>query len=434
MIKTAPPVDPRTAAAISAQLRELLAIHAPEWHEQHTDPATGQTRSDRLATALIGIFSRFAEIILHRLNQVPDKNLLAFLDMLGEARLPPQPARVPLTFSLAPGSTADAVVPKGTLVASPPAEGEKEPVVFETEAELVVSAAQLSSLFVRAPEHDRYADYSAQLNAQPAPAIPIFEGNQQLEHVLYLGDDALFGRSDLHELCLRFDLASQHPAADPRTVQWEIWDGRNGLPLAPVDQTEALTRSGAVVLVPSPGDFPIPEQRVADKTSRWLRCRLLTPITPADAFQAGMVRASHLPEIQSVHAWITLGASGLVAEAAFANQLPVDLGKDFFPFGDRPRFGDTLYLARGQAFAEAGSTIVLHVDLTNPSDAKKPPIPATRASDDLDLAWDYWDGQAWVPPDDLVDTTAKLTQSGTITCKLGKPPQPTALRTRPRRP
>ena len=71
-----------------------------------------------LGTALIGIFSRFAEIIVQRLNRVPDKNLLAFFDLLGEARLPPQPALVPLTFSLAPGSAADALVPVGTQVLS----------------------------------------------------------------------------------------------------------------------------------------------------------------------------------------------------------------------------------------------------------------------------------------------------------------------------
>jgi len=315
-------------------------------------------------------------------------------------------------------------VPSGTQVASPPAEGENEPVLFETARELVVGAAQLSCLFVREPEADRYADYSPWLSTPATIAVPVFAGNRPLEHVLYLGDDVLFGRSDLLELRLSFELTNGNPAPDPRILQWEIWDGSEGRPLAAVDQTEALTRNGDVVLTAGLSAFPIPEQRLANRTSRWLRCRLLTPITPADAFQAGRVRASHLPAIASLSATASLGATGLAADVAFANQLPVDLGKDFLPFGDKPRFGDTLYLASGRAFAEAGSTITLHVELTNPSDAKKPPIPATRASDDLDLAWDYWNGQVWVPPDEIVDGTGKLTQSGTITCKLGKLPQP----------
>ncbi len=423
MFKTTPPVDERTAADIVGQVRSLLAVYAPEWHEHYTDPTSGRVHRDHLAMALIAIFGRFAEIILNRLNQVPDKNLLAFLDLLGEARLRPQPAQVPLSFSLAPGSTIDAVVPRGTLVASPPAEGDQDPVLFETEHELVITSVQLSCLFVREPERDRYADYSAWLNTPPTSAIPIFEGNEPLEHALYLGDDALFGRSDLKELRLSFELASTTLHPDPRTLQWEIWDGKNGLPLVVADDTVALTRSGTVVLTGGLSAVPIPQQRVGDRTSRWLRCRLLTPITPADPFQAGRVRASHLPEIRSVNARITFGADGLAADAAFANQLPVDLSKDFFPFGERPRFGDSLYLARGQAFAEAGSTVFLHLELTNPKDAENAPIPPTRASDVLELVWDYWDGQSWVPPDALDDSTDKLTKSGTITCKLGKPPQ-----------
>lgn len=427
MVNITPPIDPRTADAVAGQVRELLAAYAPDWYERHTDPATGQTRSDPLGTALIGIFSRFAEIIVQRLNRVPDKNLLAFFDLLGEARLPPQPALVPLTFSLAPGSAADALVPVGTQVAAPPAEGEKDPVLFETERELVVTAAQLACLFVREPEHDRYADYSPWLSAPPASAIPLFDGDRLIEHVLYLADGTLFGRSDLQELRLVVDLASEIADPDPRRLQWEIWDGKEGIPLALADGTGALTRSGDVVVTTGVSAFPIPEQRLVEKTSRWLRCRLLTPITPASARQPGRLRDSHLPEISSLSAQVTLGATGLTAEIAFTNQLAVDLGKDFFPFGEKPRFGDTFYLARGPAFAEAGSIITLHVDLTNPSDAKTSPITPARASEDLALAWEYWDGQAWTAPNGFDDTTSGMTQSGTITFKLAGQPRPATV-------
>ncbi len=171
----APPVDSRTATDITRQINDLLALYAPAWKAQYHDPVTGKLLwTDPLGTALIGIFSRFAELIIQRLNQVPDKNFLAFLDLLGEARLPPQPALVPLTFSLASGSASDAVVPAGTQVAAPPAEGETAPVIFKTERELVVTAAQLVSLFTRDPEQYRYADYSALLSSAPPLPVPVF--------------------------------------------------------------------------------------------------------------------------------------------------------------------------------------------------------------------------------------------------------------------
>lgn len=416
MATTAPPVDARTAVNIAKQVRALLAIYAPAWREQVTDPATGQKQTDYLGTALIEIFSRFAEIILQRLNQAPAKNLLAFLDLLGESRLPPQPARAPLSFSLAPGSTVDAVVPPRTQVAAPPAEGEKEPVVFETEHELVVTAAQLVSLFTCEPALDRYADHSDWLTA-PAAEILVFQGDRPIEHILYVGHDTLFGYSDLQELRLTFSLESEIQDPDPRRLQWEIWDGAQGITLTPTGDTTAnLTKNGEVVF--TTGLAQVSEQTVDKLPSRWLRCRLLTPITSASDKQAGRVRVSQLPDIEALTVQVTRSGASLAVETAFTNQLPVDLSKDFFPFGEKPKFGDTLYLTSGKAFAETGSTITLHITLTNPSDAQQSPIAPTRASANLDLSWEFWDGQTWKPPANLQDTTEKLTQSGAVTFTL----------------
>ena len=56
--------------------------------------------------------------MIERLNQASDKNFLAFLDMIGTSPLAPEPARVPLTFTVVAGSTTDGVVPAGTQVAA----------------------------------------------------------------------------------------------------------------------------------------------------------------------------------------------------------------------------------------------------------------------------------------------------------------------------
>ncbi len=76
---------------------------------------------------LVRIFGRLGEIVADRLNRVPDKNFLAFLDLVGMSPRPPQPARVPLTFQLAAGTAVDALVPARTPVAAIPLEGEDEP-------------------------------------------------------------------------------------------------------------------------------------------------------------------------------------------------------------------------------------------------------------------------------------------------------------------
>src|ERR1041385_7914258 len=180
----APLIDSRTSDDVVRQLLKLLRSYS------------GEASQSGASRALVEIFGRFAEPIIERLNQVPNKNLLAFLDLIGASLLPPQPARVPLTFSLANGSIVDGVVPAGTQIAAVPTETETTPGVFETEAELLVTAAQLASLFVRRAEVDHYADHSAMINSMSASGDTLFRGKKKIEHVLYLAHDPIFTDPD----------------------------------------------------------------------------------------------------------------------------------------------------------------------------------------------------------------------------------------------
>jgi hypothetical protein len=401
MFNPAPTMDERTAAEIVQQVQELLTKHyAPQWKE--FDPATGKPKG--VSAALLGIFGRFTELIIQRLNQVPDKNFLAYLDLLGVSLLPPQPARVPLTFSLAAGSTADGVVPAGTQVAAEPAEGEKEPVIFETERELVVTAAQLASLFVRDPEQDQYADHSAIIAPASSSEVPAFQGDRRIEHILYLAHNRLFGFDQIENLFLHFTLAP-NGLQDARELKWEIWDETQWLdktPAANKDQTNNLTTSGVIDLGKLAS--PIPISTVDLKDYRWLRCRLVTPITRMQDTRTGMVRENQLPQVNQakieVHLLRPL-SEGLLPQAAFANTLPVELGKDFFPFGEKPKLNDALYLANSEAFskdraqnlAAASAEVQLEIEVAN--SYLIPTATSIRPSDDLKLAWECWNGTTW---------------------------------------
>ena len=59
---------------IAEQVKDLLAVYAPDWKD--FDPQAGEPSG--LSAALIGIFARYAEVIIQRINQAPDKNFLAF--------------------------------------------------------------------------------------------------------------------------------------------------------------------------------------------------------------------------------------------------------------------------------------------------------------------------------------------------------------------
>ena len=395
MTNSPPNIDRRVAGDVARQTRDLIKVYAPEWQE--FDPATGQATG--VSGALIGVFARFAEIIIQRLNEAPGKNFLAFLDLLGAALLPPQPARAPLTFSLAAGSAVDGLVPAGTQVAAPPAEGEKEPVIFETERELTVTAAQLVALFTRDPERDQQADLSSIIAAASSGEL-VFQGNHPIEHILYLGHSRLLGFPQIDSLRLLFTL--EGAVQDARELSWELWDGSEWKSKAPIsDGTQNLSDSGNIALG---GAAPVPELPVNGIPNRWLRGRLLTPITISSDARLNMVRATQLPKARQVLLEVHLLralSQGLLPEAAFTNAVPIELGKDFFPFGEKPKLNDALYLASAEAFskdsaqglAPAGAALQLDVKVANSH--LTPTTASVRPSADLQLSWECWDGAAW---------------------------------------
>ncbi|AKV66609.1 MULTISPECIES: putative baseplate assembly protein [Microcystis] len=402
MVKSAPKIDKRTATEITQQLQELLLEYAPTWQESEIDPVTGKRlpKKGTISAVLIGTFARFAEIIIERLNQVPDKNFLAFLDLLGASRLPPQAARTPLTFSLAAGSTVDVVVPVGTQVAAPPAEGEKAPVIFETEAELVVTAAQLTSVFVREPQQDTWSDRTGWLTTKTATAGFVFHGDAGVEHSLYLACDDLFTLPVAKTVTLTIQSEeAQRLAGLPLT--WSYWDGKDWRQISQLVSNISENNQSWQVSIPN---FPVPVKQIINGVeASWLKVALNQPFT------AG---SDPLPSIQSITASVRVNQSNLLPDLGFINSSPLDLTKDFSPFGETPRLSDTLYLASQEVFSKAGARVTVNITLNET-------VPV-NSENEVELAFDTWDGKAWQPllvtPSSLA--TAKFSQSGSITFTL----------------
>src|SRR5947209_19760278 len=125
-----PPIqlDDRTFEQIAAELRRRIPAYTPEWTD-HNDSDPGIT--------LLQLFAWLGEMIIWRLNQVPQKNYYAFLRLVGMDLRPPAPATTELTFTLSSkhlGLTAH--IPAGTRVRSGGGAGGR-PVVFETDDDIL---------------------------------------------------------------------------------------------------------------------------------------------------------------------------------------------------------------------------------------------------------------------------------------------------------
>nr|MDQ3805100.1 hypothetical protein [Acidobacteriota bacterium] len=110
MPRPTPTIDGRDMDAILREVRALAPAYVPEW-DAAAEAGAG--------AALLKVYAKLLEGLVRRLNDVPLKNYIAFLDMLGVRLLPAQPARAPLTFFLSAGAR-DAVPVRRRSQAAPP--------------------------------------------------------------------------------------------------------------------------------------------------------------------------------------------------------------------------------------------------------------------------------------------------------------------------
>lgn len=390
MSDTPPLLDSRDAASLRTSLAAQLAVNVPGW--KPVDPRP-HGQPDETTAALIGVFARFSEIVIQRLNQVPEKNFLAFLDLLGVSRLPPEAARVPLTFTLAVGSQTDAVVPVGTRAASAP-QGSQDPVIFETGRELTVTAARLQTLIAADAERDAIADHSAVLANPPASGVQIFAGNRTNPHYLYIGHPAL-GVQNLHQVQIELDQHDPPPPA-PTEIRgsdllWERWDGTSWQAIVEDDVTSPTFIDGTFTFTQP---RTVPPSAVAGVTSCWMRCHPAQPISPSATPVSGMACAGLLPSISGVRVSVSVQSAGIAPDAVLLNGQALDVTKPFQPFGDRPMPGDVLYIASREAFAHVAGSVTLATSVINPTAGAVFP-PPTRATTNLQLRWEIWTNAGW---------------------------------------
>ena len=82
----APVLDDRDWSALVEEARALIPKYAPQW--------TDHNPSD-IGITLIELFAYLVEGLIFRLNQVPDKHYVEFLNLLGLTRDPAVPVRDP---------------------------------------------------------------------------------------------------------------------------------------------------------------------------------------------------------------------------------------------------------------------------------------------------------------------------------------------------
>ncbi len=125
-----PNLDDRDFSRLVDEARQHVMQSCPDW----TDLSPGDP-----GWALVEVFAYLTEVLLYRLNRLPDKAYIEFLRLMGVTLHPPTSASVSLLFRLSRAQEQPVNIPRGTRVTPARTNGSAEPPVFVTARTLTLS-------------------------------------------------------------------------------------------------------------------------------------------------------------------------------------------------------------------------------------------------------------------------------------------------------
>lgn len=299
-----PNLDDRHFQDLVDEAKRRIPNYCPEWTDHNvSDPGV----------TLIELFAGMMDSLIYRLNRVPEKNYLAFMNLIGMRLDPPVAAKADLTFRLSaplvsPGS-APVTIPVGTEVETAPqrrsrtssqrgdgqidADAIFQTVVFSTDADFVVQPPAPTPFCLSEQRGQAAQDHTRSVidgrTAFAAFSTPPYPGD-----CFYIGDPA-----DLSHHIVQIDLTFAPTEGlginpDNPPIAWEAacGDGDAWVPVEAVeaDTTRGLNLDGSVRLRLPPN---MRARRIGTQSGFWLRCVFIPPTATRPGYTAA-------PQIRTV--------------------------------------------------------------------------------------------------------------------------------------
>lgn len=271
--------------------------YCPEW--------TNHNPSDPGIT-MVELFGWLTDQMMMRFNQVPRRNYVAFLELLGIRLQPPAPAHTPITFYLAASLPEPYQIPAAVEVATERTETE-EAIVFSTDRPLTIGLPYIHHLLTadtaeRIPNvlQDRLSvRWTRQSDGHwRGSEQAIFNPTPQAGNSFYLvldPDQSLEG----NVIALNFEGETAtptgiRPEVPPR--KWEAWDGHGWVSVL-MQESDDETRGFSFYDTGSSSDIQrgevvlhlpqqLPVTDFASYRGRWLRCVCIEPVVGIPAYSS----------------------------------------------------------------------------------------------------------------------------------------------------
>lgn len=252
-----PLIDDRSFDDIVAEIRARIARYAPEWQ-----PVWNDVNDNDPGIILTQVFAWLSEMLLYRMQRVPELNYIKFLELIGLELQAARPATAEVSFAVAAGDPR-AVVPLPPRTQVSAASDDGPPLVYETTRPLNAVACSLQS--VQAYDGAQYRDVTER-NQQVRGAWAPFGELPRPGGALTLGLGFAPGHPNETAFpALSLDLAvwtAPPPGSAPRIYQCAgdnghapaklQWEGFDGIDWVGIDQFEdeslAFTRAGHLLV------------------------------------------------------------------------------------------------------------------------------------------------------------------------------------------
>ncbi len=320
-----PQLDDRRFQDIVNEAKGLIPRYCPEWTDHNvSDPGV----------TLIELFAWMTDLVLFRMNRVPEKNYLRFMDLIGMQLKDAVPARTAVTFKLAAPQLGAVSIGRGTEVSTVQTP-DSPAITFTTDHDLVIVPPTLRQCLFSSDDVN-YADYTNRLTLdgeffdafQP---VPLPGDTLHFGFVENLGD---------HSISLDIDATVGGTGVAPQDppLAWEAWCGdTRGWVRCTVeqDETNGLNTDGAIVL-------NVPSNMEAKILSRiqlhWLRVRVIQPRPRQPTYSAS-------PRVNTIIATSIGGTVGTTHSSIAGNEL---LGRSTGAQGESFQLLNTPVLPRDQ--------------------------------------------------------------------------------------
>ena len=293
-----PNLDDRRFQDLVDDAKRLVQQRCPEWTDHNvSDPGV----------TLIELFAWMTDQLLYRVNRVPDRHYVKFLELIGIRLFPPSAARGDVTFWLS-GPQPDAVrIPGGTQAATIRTETD-EAIVFTTLDDLPIVPVSVVAAFTSVDGKKHVDRTTEALNSRDFLA---FESQPKPGDLLLIG---LSEPAPSNALRLRFACRIEGVGVDPTwpPLAWEAWTGADWEVCdQDRDTTGGLNRDGDVVVHLPPGHVASVIEKVR---AGWVRARVTEP-------EEGQPFYSSSPNVRGVEAATIGGTAAAVHADVIADEI-----------------------------------------------------------------------------------------------------------------